>query len=321
MRKENRRNVTSKITRNEMLDAISRSGYLMEQRVFPKIEREGFHVTANPVYPDPDTKKTREYDFSAIAAEKLYQGAFDFLFMSIVGECLNNAQPLVFFTSQTPISYFVHHHIKAAGIPLYIPDAEGRGRDMSLQEYLHFEKFHHYFRGTFSSQYCSFKLKSGKGPEWMAWHDEEHHGLFNSLIEATKFEVADMFSSRRLRSRDKREPVNVNLFYPLLIVRHELYECRQTRNGVVPRKRNHVHFIKSVMSGTDTDVFHIDVITEWYLGRYLSALLREAKEMKQQFQRKKKMIQISVDKIVARAHSARAKKRLKDLREILEYRG
>ena len=310
-----------KITRTQMLDAISRSGYLLEQRVLPRIEREGFYVEANPVYPDPNTCKTREYDFSAITGVKLYRGDTDFLFVSLVGECVNNAHPLVFFASDTHIDYFVQRDIKSAGIPLYIPDAEGAGNDVLLQEYLHFEKFHHYFRGTFGTQYCSFKLKSSKQTEWMAWHEEEHHGLFNSLVCATEFEVAKTFSSWYLRSKDKAEPVNVNLFYPLLIVRDELYECRQTkRGGPTLRKRSHVHFRKSVISGTDPQVFHIDVIVESYLGRFLSTLIKEAEEIKRRFQRKKQAIELSVDRIVERARVAHTKKKAKTFREILEYK-
>lgn len=40
----------NKIKLPQMTNAINRSGYLMEHRIFPVIEKEGFYVETNPVY-------------------------------------------------------------------------------------------------------------------------------------------------------------------------------------------------------------------------------------------------------------------------------
>ena len=85
-----------KISLEEMREAIRRSGYLLEQRIKPKIERHGYFVETNQPYPDPQTGISREYDISAMAGIRLYRGRMDFLFPFILCECENNALPLVF---------------------------------------------------------------------------------------------------------------------------------------------------------------------------------------------------------------------------------
>ena len=219
-----------KITRAQMKEAIRRSGYLMEQRIFPLLENNGYYVETNPVYPDPTTGKSREYDFSAITAEKLYREDYDFLFTYIIGECVNNSQPIIFFKMESPIEFLFHQEIKCAGIPLYFAGEKEEDSELSFTDYFNVEKFHHYCQGSFSTQYCSFRKKKGKNDEWMAWHEDEHHGVFNALVEATKFNVTEYFSNWEPPAEDEEEPVNLNLFYPLLIFSGDLYECSQT-NG------------------------------------------------------------------------------------------
>lgn len=317
MNKRNKQSQAKKITHPQMADAIRRSGYLMEQRLFPVIENAGFYVETNPVYLDPLSGKSREYDFSAITGVKLYREDFDFLFTFLIGECLNNPQPIVFFTSKSPIDFLFHENIKCAGIPAHFPDDLGGEDEISLQDFFHLDKFHHYCHGTYSTQYCSFKQKSGKD-EWLAWHDDEHQGLFNTLIEATKYEVRGIFSDWMPPSKDEEEPVNITLFYPVLVIHRDLFECTQRSGKPFLKKRNHIQFRKAVISGKHQETYQVDVIVESYLKQYLDIILKEQEQLKARFQRKKKIVRIAVDRIVSKAKAANRRNRMKDFRAILE---
>ncbi|MCD6398520.1 MAG: hypothetical protein J7L08_01230 [Candidatus Aenigmarchaeota archaeon] len=310
--------VTEKIGRSEMRTAIKNSGYLMEQRIFPIMEEEGYYVETNPVYPDPFTDKAREYDFSAITAKKLFREDFDFLYTHLIGECVNNSQPIVFFTSETPIDFLFHEDIKCAGIPLYFPENSEDNSEVSFQDYFHLEKFHHYCHGIYSTQYCSFKLKSKK-PEWMAWHDEEHHSVFNSLIEATRYTVKEFFSEWVPPEEDEEEPVNLNLFYPVLIIRDDLYECKQTKRQFSLRKKNHLQFRKSAISSKGRETYQVDVIVESYLPKFLSILDEEALSLKRRLARKKKLVREAVDRIVEKANKEKSQNKSKTYKDVLEF--
>jgi hypothetical protein len=305
-----------KITRSEMVASITKSGYLMEQRIFPVIESKEFYVETNPVFPDQITGKSREYDFSAIYVESLYKEEFNLLYTHIIGECINNLQPIVFFTSDSPIDFLNCMDLKCSGIPLYFPDKQIESEFVSLQDFFRFDKFHHYCKGTFSTQYCSFRKKKGKKEEWLAWHDDEHHGLFNNLIGATRYEVEEDFSSWFLPEKDEEEQVGIHLYYPLLIVRDDLYECQQLRGKPSLKKRKHIQFRKSLIFDNAQDTYQIDVIVESFLKKYIDILLKESKLIKSRLQRKKKDVKHSLDIIVSKA---KKDKKLENFREILEF--
>lgn len=51
---------------DEILAALKKSGYLMEQEVATQLETLGFHVNTNWAFEDNDEKKSREIDVRAI---------------------------------------------------------------------------------------------------------------------------------------------------------------------------------------------------------------------------------------------------------------
>ncbi len=247
-----------KISHSQMVEAVERSGYPLEQRVFSVIEKAGYYVEANAVFPDPITKKSREYDFSALSAIKIYREDWDFLWIHLVGECVNNMQPLVFFSSNMVTDFLFHENLKCSGLPIKFSCGDKIDEEISFQEYFNLDKFHHYCHGTFSTQYCSFRQKKGNKTEWLAWHDDEHHGLFNTLIAATEYEIDEFYKSWELPDKDEEEPVNINIFYPLLIVKSDLYECKQSKDKYIFTSRKHIQFRKSVISGQKQETYHID---------------------------------------------------------------
>jgi len=308
----------TQITPAQMAEAVIRSGYLLEQRVFPIIEKAGFYVETNPAFPDPVTGKSREYDFSALSAIKVYREDWDFLWIHLVGECVSNSQPIVFFASEEITQFLFHEELKLSGIPLKFPWREQQDKEISFNDFFHLDKFHHYCRGRYSTQYCSFQHKSGKS-EWLACHDDEHHNLFNSLVAATEYEMDDFFSSWELPEKDEEEPLNLNLFYPVLVIKSDLYECKQKKSKPVFTSRNHIQFRKSVVSRQKQKTFHIDVITESYLKKYLDMLDKEHEELTTRLKRKKKEVRSTIDGIVSQARAARRKGKRKDFRDILEF--
>lgn len=310
-------NSKQKINVSQMGDAVKRSGYLMEQRVLPLIEGAGFYVEANPVYLDPITGKSREYDFSAITAMKLFKEDYDFVFLKLIGECINNSQPIVFFPHSTGFDFLHVSDIKCVGIPTYFVVERESEDEISLVDFFRIDDWHHYARGTRSSQYCTFVRKKGNN-DWQAWHDEEHHAIFSGLVEATRHEMQTLLTTWQ-PPPDGEEPVNVSLFYPLVIVQKDLFECTEKRGRPSFTKKNHSQFRKSVISGRKMETFIIDVIVESYLQDYLDIVTSELETLKKRFRRKKKLVRTSIDRIISRVKDAETKGELKDYKEFLEF--
>ncbi len=202
-----------KITSAEIKEAISRSGYLLEQRVETVIGKHGYFVTANAAYPDPLTGKSREIDIDAISAFKLSR-KWEFIFPRLLCECENNKQPIVFFIKESPISFMHHEEVKCAGLPVQFlvktPIQKGITREKSgyefrgLSDFLNFEKYHHYCKGPISTQYCTFTRKDPAKP-WIAFHEDEQHNSLNDLIFSLEATIDEYYKSYVVPRKNETE--------------------------------------------------------------------------------------------------------------------
>ncbi len=174
MKRQMGRNGKSQVTPSEMRKALSRSGYLLEQRCEDIMRERIFLVETNTAYPDELTGKSRELDIRASCFEKAGPNEIDFVTGMILCECQNNIQPVVFFTKQ-PIAGILHcQDVKLSGMPVEIlaQDAEEE-RFIPLVDFLEMEGYHHYCKGRVATQYCTFQAKKGQHPEWIALHQDE----------------------------------------------------------------------------------------------------------------------------------------------------
>jgi len=305
---------TNLISAKDMREAIQRSGYLLEQRIEPILAEQGYYVQTNPVFPDPDTGKSREIDISALSARRIYKKGYDFIFPVLLCECENNPQPVVFFTKESPLSFMFHEEIKVSGIPVRFWQ---KGGYVSLSEFAGMEKFHHYCKGSIATQYCTFHLPKRAKSSWIALHNEEQHDTFNSLLKVLDYEIAQHFDSWYAPERVDEE-VNVQVYYPLLILQGSLYSATLKDNRLSLRGLKHVQFRKQLFltRRNEVETYQIDVITEEYLPAYLRIVDSEVERVRKVFQRKKSDVLISIEKIVDEVK--KLKKKPKSYRKYLE---
>ena len=299
-----------------MRDAIQRSGYLLEQRVEPILVQGGFfYVQTNPVFPDPDTGKSREIDISALSATRIYKKGYNFIFPMILCECENNAQPIVFFTKESPIPFMHHEQVKVSGIPVKFWQKDGY---ISFSEFTGMEKFHHYCKGPVATQYCTFQLKKDKS-SWMALHNEEQHDTFNSLLKAVDYEIAEHFDIWFLPDKVDEEEINIQIYYPLVIFQGSLCSATLKNNQLTLRKSKHIQFRKELFlpRTNEVEAYQIDVITEEYLPDYLKIIESEIEKVRRVFQRRKAKVLLSIEKIVTEAK--KFKKKPESYRKYLEF--
>ena len=308
------RETDTSISTKQMREAVQRSGYLLEQRVSTILTKELGFVETNPVFPDPDTGKSREIDISAISATQIYKKGYNFVFFILLCECVNNPQPLVFFAKESPISFMHHEQVKVSGIPVKFWEDDGYVR---LSEFTGMEKFHHYCKGPVATQYCTFQLKKDK-TSWMALHNEEQHEIFSSLLKAIDYKITQHFDSWYLPDKVDKEGINVQIYYPLVILQGSLYSATLKNNHIVLRKSKHIQFRKELflLRTNEVEKYQIDVINEEYLPDYLKMIDSEMERVKKVFQRQRRDVLISIEKIVEEAK--KPKKKLKSYREYLE---
>lgn len=307
--------IITSISTEQMKEAIEKSGYLLEQRVEQILSNAGYYVEANPVFPDPETGKTRELDISAISVTQIYRKGYNFVFPVLICECENNVQPIVFFIKESPISFLHHYEVKVSGIPVKFWQKDGY---IGLSDFTGMERFHHYCKGKVSTQYCSFQLKKDKS-SWMAFHDEKHHNTFNSLIKALNYEITKHYDGWKPPDRLEEQNTNIQIYYPVVVLQGELFTAELRRKDITLKKVKHIQFRKEFFSAriNKTETYQIDIISEKYLHNYLKIIESEVEKIKKTFQRKRKQVTISIEKIVQEIR--KSKKKLKSYREYLEF--
>jgi hypothetical protein len=280
------------ITRQDAKEALLRSGYLLEYRLESFLRANAFYVEASAPVPDPITGVSREMDLYAMTGSKVQRHP-NWAFAVLLIECVNNPQPVAFITKEpTPgAEYFHTDHIKLAGYPTEVPvGPEDEEWDMrALQDYLNMQEYHHYCRGNIATQWCSFsKKKSGDGKgEWFASHDDQHHNDFGKLATAV-----DYYSRRQgERSNHRGTEINLELYYPVLVVQGELLEVRPSKRSLRLAQTSHVKFCRSVVRDEEERTYQIDVVTERFFTKYLDMVLKELETTAERLaERRKEML-------------------------------
>lgn len=307
--------IITAISIKQMKDAIKKSGYLLENRIEQILREEGYYVQTNPIFPDPETGKSREIDICALSAIMPYKDAYNVIFPFLVCECENNAQPIAFFTKESQISFMHHEEVKVSGMPVKFWQEDGY---VSFSEFTGMEKFHHYCKGAISTQYCTFQLKKDKS-SWMALHSEEQHDTFNSLIKALEHEISYHYDVWILPGKGYEKDINIQVYYPLVILQGKLYSAMLKDDHLTLRKAKHIQFRKEFFSSriNKAETYQIDVISEEYMKDYLKIIEYEMDKVKKVFQRKKSNVLNSMEKIVEEAKKTR--KKSESYREALEF--
>jgi hypothetical protein len=300
------------ITLDEAKEALLRSGYLLESRIETIFRRKAYYVQSNSVYPDPRTGTSRELDVYALGAIKAGPGEQDYLFTAFLTECINNPEPLVLITKDPQAGFLHIEDLKFSGIPVRFPTKKRPNEWIRFTEYLDVEKYHHYCRGRVATQFCSFQKKRQQPHDWMAWHDETHFDAFRKLSAAVDHAVADHY---RRWTFDGEEPINIQLYYPVLVVQGELLEARSTRGTVRLSRRSHIAFRRSEFVEGEERSYQIDVLQERHFPRFVALAERESERMARLLQRRQRQVRDAIDRIVRGARRFKSPERIRKAME------
>jgi len=300
----------------EAKDALLRSGYLLEHRLEATLRRRGWYVQANEAYFDKETNKSRELDIYALAFKRLTpRKRAGFVWAVVLIECVNNPQPLAFITKQPHFAPLHFEEIKLAGLPVKVFDPKVK-KWLSLPSYLDMDEYHHYCKGRIATQFCSFSQKRGSS-QWMASHLDLHFDAFRTLATALEYTKDKFFESWNFNPR--MEYVNVEFYYPVLVVQGSIMEVRPTRKSLDLKEATHVQYRRSSIWNGEEKNYQIDVVTEKWFPRYLGKIENELNQTAHRMRRRSRrsVIQNSLDKIVNQTKRLRAPQKI---REAMEYR-
>jgi len=274
--------INDKIAKSEMKAAIIRSGYLLESRVSSVLDRYDYFVELNIVFQDPETKNCREIDLFANyrGMHFVSKNSMIFISTSLIVECINNPQPIVYFANRAFNLNPLLQKIRFAALPPYTDKEDHFIDDIDFEEILYSGKAHLF------TQYCSFsrKKKSGNNlkDEWMASHSDELYDTFKKLLQITDFKMKEL-SDWYLKKQGRRKDILAQcvFFQPVLIVQGEIYIAEGMKKSIKLRQAHRIsfEFNYQYQHKDKASTIIIDVLSEKHLPAYLEIIQNRANKI------------------------------------------
>lgn len=260
---------TQAISADEMLEALSRSGYLLEAEISSKLRELDFFVETNIVIEDPITGKSREidiaaeyYDWNSPPAEVKAKAKIEFVF-----EVKNNLYPLVLLNEFD-----------------FSPRTEdwlGLKEAITCPQTIEYDQYENYYeslieknKGSVFSQYCSFQRKK-QNDDLMAIHPENIHTGISKIVQYCE-ECAERWESVD-ESHEKHDERYLRhfLYMPILLVKEELYELK---DGVLIEKDSSI-LVVNYFHNSQPSMAYVFVVTKKGFLDFMSTAIRLEKEV------------------------------------------
>jgi hypothetical protein len=114
-------------------------------------------------------------------------------------------------------------------------------------------------------------------------HHDSQHQTFSSLTNAVDADIEQLYQKFRPADDPDEETINLNFYYPLLVLQGELYIVREDDDSadLDLRSASHVQYIREIWTSQKRETYQIDVIQEQFLPEYLALVEGELAEHKE----------------------------------------
>lgn len=243
--KENRRLPTEA----EILDAVSKSGYLMDQDVATVLEDFGFHVQTSWPFEDPDKGESRELDVWAV--RRIIDDGPLQLFVELFCECKSGEdRPFVFLSRRTglidqnvnPTHFVFPHEIYEEPIP-------NGSRRVRAFAYLGLTQHHSWFKAD--SKAVQFAKIVRSRDRWEAQHD----GIYNAIL----MPLAKALVYRKKELHSFENPLD--LCFPIVVLNSPMYLIDSATKPLQASRVSHVAFYRRLDATTVKGDYIVDFVT------------------------------------------------------------
>jgi len=285
-------------TEEQIIQALQRSGYLMEQEVAGVLQERGYYVTPNEGFVDPDTGTAREYDLHAMGAITVAETRSEYVFPVLLVECRKSDRPLVLLTGDRILravlaeADFDNYY---SGYPKHIYGANGESDDsaQSLFDFLDLSRCHHYWTCERMSTQFAEIVRDGK--KIVARHEMLYNDAIVPLIKALRFEAVKDDERMSAALTEEQDASNIQVYWPVVVWRGAMFQYYAAAEPPKLEQATHVNFIRRYRSETIDGTFHVDIVAEEYLPDYLNMVDQEIKSIANLFRRHRAAIKRSIE--------------------------
>jgi hypothetical protein len=253
---------------DEMIDALRRSGYLIESQISEMLSQSGFFVETNQVIRDPITGKSREIDLLA----ELYSPREDNIpvvaRIKFVFEAKNNPFPLVLLTQLKPTPNIEIYESVREVITPNNPKAD------TIEEGFYGALFDNETEPVFT-QYCTFKRKRDSAKsELMALHPDDLHDGLAKIVQYCDEQIA--FWQGQKTDRYIRD----FLFLPVIVLGGKLFELVPDLNTTLKQVQVS-RLLYNYHLGEETKCAIVYVATQEGFGVFINNLIRMERKIEE----------------------------------------
>lgn len=255
------------ITTDEMIEAIGRSGYLIETRISDELLKAGYVTNMNYSLPDKKSATPRELDIVAWKNLPSYQE--DEVTLNLCIECGNNPQPLVIFhrkDSNNPILE-ISDDVKITGLEHSFSDDVSQFNSFGGKV-----RWNHSSLGITGSQYCSFNQKKNGG-SWMTYHEDSHFSLFDKLLDTEKY-----YREGLQQSPFEENSLTVGFFSYICVLGGDLFKCEVADSQHQISEIDHGRIVFSREHTLGLDIVAVQVVKERSFLKVINIIEEQAKQ-------------------------------------------
>lgn len=236
-------------TEADVLEAVGKSGYLLDQEVATVLEDLGFHVQTSWPFEDPDAGESRELDVWAI--RRIIHDPPLQLFLELFCECKSGEErPFVFLSrrkgqidqSVCPAHYVFPHDIYEEPMP-------NGSREVKAFAYFDAAQHHHWCRD--SKKAVQFAKIVRNRNQWEAQHD----GIYNAIL----MPLAKALAHRKAVLRSQNNPLH--LCFPVVVLKSPIYLIDTAQKPLRAERVPHVSFFRRLDSSTVKGEYIVDFVT------------------------------------------------------------
>ncbi|MFI9805037.1 hypothetical protein ACIHEJ_11830 [Streptomyces sp. NPDC052301] len=255
-------------TSDEVISALGRTGYLLEQRVASKARSAGFTVTTGKAFKDPDEGKSREVDVFAI--KKVWEAPSRNILVSIqlVIECKRSDGPYVVL-GRDPSVVDTHRQPYSHTMPVsqvrwleYVDERSARQHGMQTWKWLGL----HELPGSpnrDTKRGIQLVRMNLKNKEWNA----ENSSVFESLT-VPLMKAVEAFRPQRDKAPEPRY-AHLCLCFPIVVTSGELFYVNGEAEEPVAERVDWAPLERDIDMESMTGLFNLDVVTYSALDRFL----------------------------------------------------
>jgi len=286
--------------------AIDKSGYVLELRLAPKLERAGFWVRAEQQFQDQDTGKSREIDLYAtkkfdIAEQNRKFGKITYVLRDLftthlVIECKSTSTPLVFFSRGNTLPSY--GRLLFGGFPGLMWALDKSSQEVVgelYDDHLEFIRYHSYWSATHLATRFG-KLSSKKAPGGNLEWELDHSGIYGAvekLCKATLSIHTNALQNSRELEPEHSNQFNLHMTYPILVIAGELYECRVSERGYSLKPAKKIYLDWELDSEKLKGSARICVVTESHFSTLVKTIQNDCVEIEAALKRCLKKIRVA----------------------------